>query len=64
MAKEILAVPEERLAEVCRVIRAGLLVEKASNYPLHPDTVDGLEGWCADIDEYLQDIQGEGVPNG
>ena len=41
MAKEILAIPEESLPEVIRVIRAGLPSKNVSN-----ETKDRLIEWC------------------
>lgn len=48
MAKETLSVPEENLAEVIRVIRAGLKAVKVSQ-----DTRDNLIRWCDEEQEYL-----------
>lgn len=48
MAKEILAIPEEQLLEVVKVIRAGLQVVDVSR-----ETSDNLTNWCNDEEEYL-----------
>lgn len=48
MAVEILAVPEECLAEVIRVIRAGLACEQVS-----PETRDQLMKWCDEEEGYI-----------
>lgn len=48
MASEILAVPEENLAEVVIIIRAGLNAEEVS-----PEVSERLGAWCDDIEEYL-----------
>ena len=51
MAKEILAVPEEYLEEVIRVIRAGLVIASAC------DVVrEQLTKWCDSEEEYLRTI--------
>lgn len=48
MAKEILAIPEEALGEVIRVIRMGLEVADVSD-----DTRTALTLWCDDEEEYV-----------
>lgn len=50
MASEILAVPEDSLAEVIRVIRAGLLRERK----VSRDTRRNLTKWCNDEEAYLK----------
>ena len=51
MAKEILAVPEENLKEVIKIIRAGLhLLDKK----ITKDTKENLEEWCNDEEEYMR----------
>lgn len=53
MAVETLYVPEDHLADVIRVIRAGLAAVDV------PDEVAGpLEAWCVDASEYLERIGG------
>ncbi len=54
MVKEILAVPEERLAEVIKVIRAGLKAIKISK-----DVKYNLSKWCKDEEEYLERLKRE-----
>lgn len=49
MASEILAVPEDRLMDVIRVIRAGLKAEK--NVPR--EVRSQLTKWCNEEEEYL-----------
>jgi hypothetical protein len=51
VAKEILAVSEENLAEVIRVIRAGLKAEKVSK-----EVRLNLSEWCKDEEEYLKEM--------
>lgn len=49
MAKEVLAVPEEALPEVIRVIRAGLkAIPDVSS-----ETREALLQWCEEEEEYL-----------
>lgn len=55
MASEILAVPEERLREVIKVIRAGLKHTKN----VSRDTRHNLLKWCRDEEAYLDDNQEE-----
>ena len=55
MASEILAVPEQRLEEVIRVIRAGL---KAVKPPVSKDVENNLLLWCHDEEEYLKRLEG------
>ena len=52
MAKEILAVPEEKLEEVIHIIRTGMK---------HVETIDSeveeqLKKWCDSEEEYLESI--------
>lgn len=63
MAKEVLAVPEDHLFDVIRVIRAGLKQETErhagiyanlqADKPLHPDVVEQLTKWCDEEAEYM-----------
>jgi len=48
MASELLSVPEDKLAEVIRVIRAGLKVEGVSK-----ETETQLKRWCDEEERYL-----------
>lgn len=48
---EILAVPEDNLLEVIRVIRAGLRVSKK----VSADTRRNLTKWCNDETKYLKE---------
>lgn len=56
MAKEILAIPEERLAEVIKVIRAGLEFVDSGEYlpQISDETREQLEKWCDSEEEYLK----------
>lgn len=49
MASEILAVPEERVLEVIKVLRAGLHQVEVSE-----DTRNGIESWCEEYEEYYK----------
>ena len=49
---EVLAVPEENLRDVIRVIRSGLKSEKK----LKADTRSNLIKWCNECEEYLHEI--------
>lgn len=49
MASEILAVPEDNLAEVIAVIRAGLKTTKVT-----PETREQLTKWCDEEEAYLR----------
>lgn len=51
MAKEILAIPEQFLSEVIMVIRNGLSSTDLSF--LSDETVEQLEKWCDEEEEYL-----------
>lgn len=51
MASEVLAVPEENLAEVIKVIRAGLRTTTVSN-----ETHEQLTNWCDAEERYLKDM--------
>mgnify|MGYP001559791992 CR=1 FL=1 len=54
MAKEILAVPEDKLEEIIKVIRAGLhLLDKK----ISKDTKYNLEEWCRVEEEYLRGLK-------
>ena len=48
MASELLNVPEDKLAEVIRVIRAGLKSERVSS-----ETRTKLSRWCDEEERYL-----------
>jgi hypothetical protein len=50
MASEILAVPEDYLAEVIRVIRSGLVHERK----LSRETRQQLKKWCNEEEAYLK----------
>jgi len=55
MAKEILAIPEERLEEVINVIRAGLVVYKGTK-AISKETRKQLLKWCDEEQEYLDNM--------
>lgn len=59
MAKEILAIPEEHLAEVIRVIRAGLKSNDGRYLNISVETRVQLEKWCAKEESYLKRLEGE-----
>lgn len=50
MANEILAVPEDSLAEVIRIIRAGLKAAKK----VSRNTLERLTEWCDEEEAYLK----------
>lgn len=54
MASEILAVPEESLAEVIKIIRAGIKATKVS-----AGTKRSLLEWCKEEEEYLKEMSQE-----
>lgn len=54
MATEILTVPEDKLEEVIKVIRAGLRTEKVSRA-----TKKALTTWCDEEEEYLERLNEE-----
>ncbi len=56
MASEILAVPEEHLEDVIRVIRRGLQSTRKS---IDKSVVEQLTKWCDDEDAYLKRLRGE-----
>lgn len=49
MSNELLAVPEENLAEVIKVIRSGLKHVKVSK-----ETEKQLKKWCDEEEDYLK----------
>lgn len=49
MASEVLAVPEEHLAEVIEIIRAGLKQRPKTS----PEVRQALEKWCREEATYL-----------
>lgn len=61
MAKEVLAVPEEHLEEVIKVIRAGL--EHFYYGPRHPgvdpEVREQLLKWCDEEEQYLKELASE-----
>lgn len=52
MGREVLVVPEESLAEVISVIRAGLI----SKPNISEDTRRNLMRWCDEMEEYLNEM--------
>jgi hypothetical protein len=54
MASEILSVPEEHLADVIAVIRAGLAVTHKSN--IKPVVLRNLARWCKEESDYLKKL--------
>lgn len=53
MAKEVLAIPEEHLAEVIRVIRHGL--KRGMGAPrISKEVRKALTSWCHDEEEYVK----------
>ncbi len=50
MGKEVLAIPEEYLADVIRVLRAGLTVEEVSE-----EVAEALNGWCDEMEAFPGD---------
>lgn len=50
MASEVLSIPEESLAEVIRVLRAGMLSAKN----ISTATRNSLKQWCREEEEYLK----------
>lgn len=55
MAKEILAIPEQHLAHVIRVIRDGLFyIDEHSRVPIPNEVEYALRKWCDGEEEYLQ----------
>lgn len=61
MASELLNVPEDKLAEVIRVIRAGLFVTRSST---SKETREHLARWCDDEEKYLKELAEEGSERG
>jgi hypothetical protein len=59
MAKEILAVPEEHLADVIKIIRAGLEVVAFDRNSVDPEVIEQLTEWCNDEEEYLKNLAEE-----
>jgi hypothetical protein len=53
MASEVLSVPEEKLGEVIKVIRAGLMT---LDMDVSDDTFENLTKWCDEEEEYLKRI--------
>ena len=58
MASEILAVPEKHLADVIKIIRAGL---KTISHTVHKEVNNQLHQWCLDEEEYLNRINKHGT---
>jgi len=54
MAKETLSIPEEKLAEVIKVIKIGL--EYVDGNFISEETRENLIQWCDDEEEYLKRI--------
>ena len=59
MARETLVVPEDNLAEVIRVIRAGLIRERK----ISRDTRRQLTAWCDEETAYLNRLRGQAEGN-
>lgn len=58
MASEVFSVPEDRLAEVIKIMRAGT---EACWPELHADTIKNVLDWCDHEEEYLASLD-DGVP--
>lgn len=58
MAKETLTIPEEKLPEVIKVIRAGLEYVDSGHYlpQISDETREQLAKWCDEQEEYLKRI--------
>lgn len=58
MAKEILAIPEEKLGEVIQVIRSGLGNVDGGSYlqEISDETREQLIKWCNEEEKYLESI--------
>jgi len=56
VAKEVLAVPEEHLADVIKVIRSGLDVVGFDKGEVHPEVVEQLTKWCDEEEAYLKQL--------
>lgn len=52
MAKEVLAVPEDSLLEVIKIIRAGLKATKK----VTPDVRYNLKKWCDEEEAYMKGL--------
>lgn len=59
MAKEILAVPEQYLGDVIKVIRTGLLFMAQVEQPPDSALVEQLTKWCDEKEAYLRSMRGE-----
>lgn len=59
MAKEILAVPEEHLADVIKVIRAGIEVISFDQDSVDSEVIEQLTKWCDSEEAYLKDLAEE-----
>jgi len=58
MAKEVLAVPEQFLGDVIKIIRAGLGVYEEVMVPeIDPDVIYNLTKWFNDEEEYLKSME-------
>lgn len=55
MSKEILAIPEEHLAEFCKVLRTGIECSSSINI----EHKQGLEEWLDETEEYVQRMADE-----
>jgi hypothetical protein len=55
MASEVLAIPEEHLAEVIKIIRSGL----AHKGHVTKEVRDQLKQWCDEEEEYLSRLNSD-----
>jgi len=51
MGKQILAVPDRRLREVIKILRAGL--SSCTDEDVSAETREALDQWCRDHEAYL-----------
>ena len=53
MANEILAVPEDHLGDVIRILELGMVRARDLGVTIHPEVFEQLTKWCNEEKEYL-----------
>ena len=59
MAKETLAIPEEYLEDVIRILRVGISELDDTGIPIREEVENYLWEWCKDEEEYLSRLSRE-----
>ena len=57
MSKEILAIPEEHLKHVIRIIGVGMNMLNVDHTTIPREVFDNLTKWCTEEEQYLERLE-------